>query len=230
MLLRHCLVLSVLPLVLNNVVTPFVVISLVSLPVFLSDPAYYVYLYGYFLWPVYHVLLAVLAAAFLRAEGESLRSVVGPALDRPRLTALLTALVLGFLLLLFQVIRPLVAELALGPGAWGEVAAFFRRIPRGVAVYSVLVVPLTAGVCEELVWRGYLLTRFERLLGGRTSAAVLLQALLFGLWHGPSPSLPFSVLAGAVAGLIYAKTRRLVPLMLGHWLFDTVDLTLAYFA
>jgi membrane protease YdiL (CAAX protease family) len=89
--------------------------------------------------------------------------------------------------------QPLAAELVYGLGAWAEAAAFFRRIPRPLALYSVVVPPLTAGVCEELVWRGYLLTRFERLLRGRVWVAVLLQALLFGLWHGPSPFLPFSL-------------------------------------
>jgi membrane protease YdiL (CAAX protease family) len=163
-------------------------------------------------------------------EGESVWSVVGPARDRPWFTLLLTALMLGFSLLLFQVVQPLAAELVYGPGAWAEAAAFFRRIPRPLALYSVLVLPLTAGVCEELVWRGYLLTRFERLLRGRVWAAVLLQALLFGLWHGPSPFLPFSVLAGAVAGALYARTRRLVPLVVSHWLGDAVGLALAYFA
>jgi len=172
-LLYHSLLLSVLPLVLN-MVTPLVVISLVSLPVFLRDSVYYVYLVGFFLWPAYHALLAGLAVAFLRAEGESFWSVVGPARDRPGFTLLLTALMLGFSLLLFQVVQPLAAELVYGPGAWSEAAAFFRRIPRPLALYSVLILPLTAGVCEELVWRGYPLTRFERLLRGRVWAAVLL--------------------------------------------------------
>jgi membrane protease YdiL (CAAX protease family) len=229
-LLYHSLLLSVLPLVLNMVVTPLVAISLFSLPVFLRDPVYYVYMVGFFLWPAYHALLAGLAVAFLRAEGESVWSVVGPARDRPWFTLLLTALMLGFSLLLFQVVQPLVAELVYGPGAWAEAAYFFKRIPRPLALYSVLVLPLTAGVCEELVWRGYLLTRFERLLRGRVWVAMLLQALLFGLWHGPSPFLPFSVFAGAVAGALYARTRRLVPLVVSHWLGDAVGLALAYFA
>jgi membrane protease YdiL (CAAX protease family) len=59
---------------------------------------------------------------------------------------------------------------------------------------------------------------------------MLLQALLFGLWHGPSPFLPFSVFAGAVAGALYARTQRLVPLVVSYWLGDAVGLALAYFA
>jgi hypothetical protein len=187
-LLYHSLLLSVLPLVLNMVVTPLVAISLFSLPVFLRDPVYYVYMVGFFLWPAYHVLLAGLAVAFLRAEGESVWSVVGPARDRPWFTFLLTALMLGFSLLLFQVVQPLVAELVYGPGAWAEAAYFFRRIPRPLALYSVVVPPLTAGVCEELVWRGYLLTRFERLLRGRVWVAVLLRRCSSACGTAPHPS------------------------------------------
>jgi len=51
-----------------------------------------------------------------------------------------------------------------------------------------------------------LLTKFER-LSRRTWAVMLLQAVLFGLWHGVSLFTPFSVLMGLAAGFAYAKTR-----------------------
>lgn len=48
-LLYHTSILSILPLVLNALITPIIVISAVSLPEFIRDPVYYIYLYGYFL-------------------------------------------------------------------------------------------------------------------------------------------------------------------------------------
>jgi membrane protease YdiL (CAAX protease family) len=225
-LLYHTSILSILPLVLNALITPIIVISAVSLPEFIRDPVYYIYLYGYFLWPLYHLLLAGVALKFLKAEGEDLKDIIGPFRDKPLFTVLLTVLMLGFSILIFQVIEPIVAELISGPGTWEQVANLFKRIPRALATYSLLVVPLTAGICEELVWRGYLLTRFEILMKGRVWA-ILLQATLFGLWHA-SPFLPFSVLVGAVAGYLYVRTRRLLPLMLSHWLGDAIGLAVMY--
>jgi membrane protease YdiL (CAAX protease family) len=86
----------------------------------------------------------------------------------------------------------------------------FRSLWQSIGSYGLVVPPITAGVCEELVWRGYLLTRFERLLR-RAWMAILLQAILFGLWHGVSLLTLFSVIMGLVAGFVYAKTRSLVP-------------------
>lgn len=59
--------------------------------------------------------------------------------------------------------------------------------------------------------------------------AILLQAFLFGLWHGVSLLTLFSVIMGLVAGFVYAKMKRLVPIMASHWLGDLVGLALMYF-
>jgi membrane protease YdiL (CAAX protease family) len=228
MLRTRVLILSVLPLILNGLATPAIVISLVSLPRFLEDPFYYIYTYGYFLWPVYHVILAGIALWFIKTERESVREVIGPVMDRPRLTAFLTIALLAFSLIIFQLAQPLVTELIYGPEAWEQVLSGFRRLSQSIGAYSLVVPPITAGVCEELVWRGYLLTRFERLLH-RAWMAILLQAILFGLWHGVSLFTLFSVIMGLVAGFVYAKTRRLVPIMVSHWLGDLAGLALMYF-
>jgi membrane protease YdiL (CAAX protease family) len=228
MLRTRVLILSVLPLILNGLATPAIVISLTSLPRFLEDPFYYIYTYGYFLWPVYHVLLAGIALWFIKTERESVREVIGPVMDRPWLTAFLTIALLGFSLALFQLVQPLVTKLIYGPEAWERVLSGFRRLWQSIGAYSLVVPPITAGVCEELVWRGYLLTRFERLLR-RTWMAILLQAIFFGLWHGASLFTLFSVIMGLVAGFVYAKTRTLVPIMVSHWLADLSGLAFMYF-
>jgi len=40
---------------------------------------------------------------------------------------------------------------------------------------------------------------------------------------------PFSIIIGLACGYAYAKTRRLIPIMIGHWLGDTISLTTIYF-
>lgn len=54
------------------------------------------------------------------------------------------------------------------------------------AVAFALILPLTASIPEEILYRGFLIERLMRLFGtGRTGAllAVLVQALIFGLVH-----------------------------------------------
>lgn len=89
-----------------------------------------------------------------------------------------------------------------------------------VAVMLILV-PVTAGFCEELIWRGYLLTRLEA-RGHRTWRAIALSAVSFALIHGvflPDKVLT-TLLFGIVAGIYYARARTLLPLMMTHIVMD----------
>jgi membrane protease YdiL (CAAX protease family) len=83
------------------------------------------------------------------------------------------------------------------------------------------LVAVSVGVSEELVYRGYLVDELTRASGSRV-AAVLGQALLFGLAHadqGSSAVLRFFCYAVGLA--VLALTRRsLVPGMIAHVAVD----------
>ncbi|MEM4546689.1 MAG: hypothetical protein QW328_08030 [Nitrososphaerota archaeon] len=107
----HVLVLSILPLILNILVTPTVIISAVSLPEFFENPLYYVYTYGLVLWSIYHVFLAGLALRFFKSEGQNLKEIIGPVKDRLWFTILTVALLLGLSVMFFQIIEPHMSNL-----------------------------------------------------------------------------------------------------------------------
>jgi membrane protease YdiL (CAAX protease family) len=69
----------------------------------------------------------------------------------------------------------------LGPDRAASVGSLLPRTPLEVALWICL--SLSAGFCEELVFRGYFQTQFHALTGRRW-LAVALQALLFGVSHG----------------------------------------------
>lgn len=121
------------------------------------------------------------------------------------------------------------ADLIYGPDVWKQFLSEYKRIPLPIAIYGIAVTSLTAGICEEIVWRGYLQTRFELLLRDRFLGAPLLQAVLFGFWHGISVHTLFTAVFGFIYGLVYAKTRRLVPVMVSHWLGDIIGFSAMYF-
>jgi uncharacterized protein len=89
---------------------------------------------------------------------------------------------------------------------------------------------LTAGFCEEVIFRGYLQRQFSALthslLGG-----IVLQALAFGFGHGYQGWKLMSVIAvyGACFGGLAHWRRSLRPGMLGHALQDTAGGLLAHF-
>jgi membrane protease YdiL (CAAX protease family) len=229
MLRSHVLVLSILPVILNNLVTPVVIVSEVSLSEFLKSPAYYIYTYGLPLWSIYHFFLAGLAVGFFKVEKQDLKEVIGPVKDKPWLTVFMVTALLVLSMLLFQVIEPHVADLVYGQEMWKEFLREYKKISLALAVYGIAVTSLTAGVCEEIVWRGYLQTRFEQLFHGRFWTAILLQALLFGLWHGVSVHTLFTAISGFIYGVVYSKTRKLLPIMVSHWLGDVIGFSTTYY-
>ena len=83
-----------------------------------------------------------------------------------------------------------------------------------------IAMAITAGFVEELVYRGYALTRLRRFFG--LPLAILISLISFTLMHGPSALMPEFAALYIVAGLIFTslfilmKSRRLEALILLH--------------
>jgi hypothetical protein len=85
-----------------------------------------------------------------------------------------------------------------------------------------------------MVYRGYVQPRLVALTG-KPWLAILITALGFGLQH---IALPFTdwqtslsrflstFLLGLVFGALYQKQKRLIPLIIAHWLIDFIGLGL----
>jgi membrane protease YdiL (CAAX protease family) len=76
---------------------------------------------------------------------------------------------------------------------------------------------ITAGVCEEMVFRGYLQTQM-RTLTGNVAAAVVAQGLIFGLFHAYQgwKSVIVIVVLGILFGALAAWRRNLRANMIAH--------------
>lgn len=72
-----------------------------------------------------------------------------------------------------------VAARVLGPESVDSVGLLPRRLPE---ILAWIAVSLTAGVCEELIYRGYLQQQIHA-RAGNLPVAILLQGLVFGLVH-----------------------------------------------
>jgi len=90
---------------------------------------------------------------------------------------------------------------------------------------------LCVGISEEGLFRGYMQTHLEKLYTPGT--AILIQAILFGVWHfiwNLSPFDPFAMaqyvattfFIGLLFGYFYNKTRSLTPLIFAHGLWNSV--------
>jgi len=87
---------------------------------------------------------------------------------------------------------------------------------------------VTAGVCEEVLFRGYLLCCIAHFAG--IVVAVVASSVLFGLYHsyyGPKGILKTGVL-GLIFALIALLANSLIPVIVLHAAIDLVSGDLAY--
>jgi hypothetical protein len=111
----------------------------------------------------------------------------------------------------------LVLNKVLGENAGGlrAVKALLPQGPLEMALWVVVCV--TAGFCEEFVFRGYLQSQFVALTG-RAEWAIVLQALVFGAGHGYQGMKGMITIAiyGAMFGILAAMSKSLRPGMIQH--------------
>lgn len=90
---------------------------------------------------------------------------------------------------------------------------------RNCSVFDLLLISISAGVCEEALFRGFLQTWLTGLFG--TGWAIAATAVLFGLAH--AISVPYALFAGLISvglGLLYAETGGLLAPIALHGAYD----------
>jgi membrane protease YdiL (CAAX protease family) len=94
----------------------------------------------------------------------------------------------------------------------------------GVEMMLFLVLSISAGICEELVFRGYLQQQFAR-MGRRVWWGVLLSALVFGGAHGYEGVAGVLLISvyGAMFGVLALLRRGLRTGMIAHAWHDSIS-------
>src|SRR5260221_3778017 len=102
-----------------------------------------------------------------------------------------------------------------------EMVAIFRDNK-----FLLVFTALTAGVTEELLFRGYLLPRME-ILFKNAYVAIFISSLLFGLMHfryGTIVNMAGPFFIGLVFAIYYWKYRNIKLLIVSHFLWDVMGL------
>lgn len=112
--------------------------------------------------------------------------------------------------------------------------------PLATIVQFILQISVWAGLTEEFIYRGLLISVLRRstVLGKRQitrdRVAIVVSALVFGLSHYPVWGLPVAttlVGLGIGFGIAYIAIRELLlPLIVYHIIFDILSLTFAFWA
>jgi hypothetical protein len=162
-------------------------------------------------------LLLGLAVWGIWLGGVSVQSVIGGQWSKA--SEFLRDLGVGFTFLLGSNVLLIALSAILRPGSDENIR---KMLPQStVEMLLWVLVSLTAGICEEFVFRGYLQMQISGLLKNAT-AGLVLQGIIFGAAHayqGPKRMLIIAVL-GCALGALAKWQKSLRPGMLSHFLQD----------
>ncbi|WP_338242762.1 CPBP family intramembrane glutamic endopeptidase [Aurantiacibacter hainanensis] len=184
------------------------------------------------------VVCSALAAMFiawlwLRREGRVWDAIRLQAPANWRSTLGWAAVGTGGTIVIFAVGAQLTEALGLGTPDPSFVLALVTESPAMFALWIVAVAWFAAGFGEEVLYRGFLMDRLERLAGlrGRPWAVLVIQALLFGLPHAYQGM--GGMVVTAMVGLLLGWIRNrcggnLWAVILAHAAVDTIMMSLAF--
>ncbi len=158
-----------------------------------------------------------------RWNGASLRMLVGDVAPAWRSILRDLGLAISFLIVANVVLGlegALLTRILQGPSQ-ATMRAFLPQGGMESAVFLLLTV--TAGLCEETIFRGYLQRQFTGWTGS-AALGIALQAILFGGYHAHLGW--FSVTTNTVGAILYGALavwrRSLRPGMIAHFMGDAV--------
>lgn len=181
-------------------------------------------------WPVYGILIDLgcflLVSWQIKKEGLRFQDLVNYHPTRLGHDVLVG---LGYILWVFPLAMMGIIGFSLLIFGSPQPPSIYAELPPWAAAYSLLVFPVIWGIMEQITYQGYALPRLEALFP-HAGIAIIIVAFGWGIQH---IALPFvldwqymlyrflSFLPLAVAmGLVYLRTRRLIPFIVAHWAVD----------
>ena len=173
---------------------------------------------GYTFIIVYEWIIAAFIAWGIRSRGIHISDLVGGSWARPK--DFLRDLGIGVLFFLVCGIGVVTGVRFLIKATAN--AGMHDMLPHnGLELTVWMLMSLTAGFCEELIFRGYLQRQFAALTKSAW-AAIVLQGIAFGAAHGYQGWKMMVVISvyGSLFGLLVQWRRSLRPGMLAHFIQD----------
>jgi uncharacterized protein len=169
---------------------------------------------------------------FLRRSGRTMREVIGGRWSSPEDVLLDVALAAGFWIVSSGVLVALAYVMGMAkPGnlesARGATSFLMPHSPREAAMWPLLT--LTAGFCEEFIYRGYLQKQIG-ILAQSAWVGMIASSVIFGLSHGyQGPKLMMVITVYGMCFALLAHFRKSTrPGMMAHAWQDSLAGLLRY--
>ena len=188
--------------------------------------------HGYLLTMAFEWLMVAFIAWGARFGGASLRTLAGAFTPTGRSVLRDLGIAIAYLLVAQVVLGNVTA--VTGHFIHSDVNKVLQNmLPHtGLEAAVYLLLALTAGICEEMIFRGYMQHQFT-VWTGSAAVGVALQGILFGIAHAYMGSGMVMVIGvfGCMFGLLTWWRKSLRPGIMAHFLQDAIGgLVLAKFA
>jgi sodium transport system permease protein len=172
------------------------------------------------------VVLLGATLTFLRASGISLASALG--FSRPRLRACLSAVLMGgsTWLLLSALVETTLSRYFPVARINEDMRRTLMAQPRSLP-FDLFLIAVSPAVCEELLFRGAILSGLRRAL--RPLPAALCCGALFGLFHLQVVRMIPTAILGTLLAWLAISGRSIVPAMIFHFLNNAAAVVLTRF-
>lgn len=90
----------------------------------------------------------------------------------------------------------------------------------------LFTVAVSAGICEEVMFRGVILSSYEKYVGRRKAA--IMAAFLFGIFHFNLGNLAGPFVLGMVYAYVTQVTGSIFPAIFGHFINNGIAVTASY--
>ncbi len=201
-----------------NLIASFLIYSMVPRHLWILKPKEAMKELYVLIWSYQSIFMITIQVSF----GLALFTKTRVAYDLRRGDILLIALLVLAAELLFFI------ENSIQPYGYEWFLDVIRRIPAWAKYMNFLVAPFTAGIFEEIIWRGFGIGSLLRFTS--EVKAILIQAIAFALWHISPIHVIFVFFIGLAYGFAFVKRRSLAPLIIAHILTDLIGFSVFIFA
>lgn len=172
-----------------------------------------------------YLIILLPTITYLKARGYSLKKV----LKLNRISAKEVALIFLIVIFSYPVGVFLNYLMILLLSNFTELKPTPIPIPQNTGEYllGLLVISLSPGICEEVLFRGMVMSSYDKL--GKKKA-IIISAILFGMFHFNLQNLVGPIFLGIIFGLIVYKTNSLFSTMIAHGVNNAIATTIAYLA
>lgn len=119
-------------------------------------------------------------------------------------------LALGYILITSATLHHFLEDIAIP----ADIESYFNQIFEQNIIFIIFTMTICPAFLEEFMMRGFLLNGL--LNKYKPSLAIVLSAVIFGLFHGNVPQFINATIAGVITGVLYYKTRSLWLCIIEH--------------